>query len=212
MNQAVFLDRDGTLSYDTHYLAAPDRLKLYKSTIPALSLLQSHTFKIIVVTNQSGIARGIFSESTLHSIHQRLTQLLKKNQVRLDDIYFCPHHPDQHCDCRKPKAALFYQAVREHQLNLSASFMIGDSVCDIEAGLTIGCQTILVLTGRGRQTLQIIRRKKALSRLPHFIAPHLLAAAQWIARQKPPVAKATATAPTPFSPSLERQNDIPTTV
>jgi len=203
MNRAVFLDRDGTMSYDAHYLDTPDRLRLYKSTVPALTLLQSHSFKIIMVTNQSGIARGLFSEATLHLIHDRLKNLLHEKSVQLNGIYYCPHHPDEQCRCRKPKTGLFHEAMKNHAISLPGSFMVGDSLCDIEAGHALGCQTILVLTGRGRQTLKAIREMK-IPMPPHFVAPHLFSAAHWIIKKQ--------ALPKRAEPAKRTQSDIQATV
>lgn len=143
-NRAVFVDRDGTMAKDVHYCSCPEDFELFPNTAKAIKLLNEHGFKVIIITNQSGIARGYFTEETLARIHEKMKMELAKEGARIDAIYYCPHHPDDNCDCRKPKPKLAFQAVNSHQVDLKQSFMIGDLPMDIELGRTIGCRTILV--------------------------------------------------------------------
>ncbi len=144
MNRAVFIDRDGTMVRDVHYCSRPEDFELFPNTAEGIRLLNEHNFKVIVVTNQSGIARGYFTEETLADIHQKMRDELAKEGAFVDGIYYCPHHPDDNCDCRKPKPKLVLQAASEHDIDLERSFVVGDLPMDIELGKALGCQTILV--------------------------------------------------------------------
>ncbi len=142
--RAVFLDRDGTMARDVHYCRCPEDLELFPGTAKAVKLLNEHGFKVIVVTNQSGIARGYFTEETLAKIHQKMEDELAKEGAFIDAIYYCPHHPDDGCDCRKPKPKLVLQAAREHNISLEHSFVVGDLQLDAELGRAIACKTVLI--------------------------------------------------------------------
>lgn len=153
-NRAVFLDRDGTLVHPRHYPSTPDELKLYEGIEPSLRLLQGSGFRLVVVTNQSGLARGLFTESDLERMHAHLRDELGRQGVRVDAIYYCPHHVDgvipelsRECDCRKPAPGMLLQAAQDLDLNLQASWFIGDILDDVEAGRRAGCKTILVDLG-----------------------------------------------------------------
>lgn len=155
---AVFLDRDGTLVEEVDYLVDPGQLRLIPGAAAAVRRLNEAGLPVILVTNQSMIARGMASETQLAAVHDRLTALLLAEGARLDRIYYCPHHPDIGqppyrgvCECRKPLPGLLHQAARELSLDLSRSAMIGDSLRDMEAGNAAGCATlILVRTGYGQ--------------------------------------------------------------
>jgi D-glycero-D-manno-heptose 1,7-bisphosphate phosphatase len=185
MNKAVFIDRDGTLNREVDFLSNPEQLQLIEGTVEALQLLKKLEYKLIVITNQSGIARGYFSEEDLQKIHITLQQMLKKNGVELDAIYYCPHHPSegqapyvQTCNCRKPLPGMILAAAEQFQIDLSKSFMIGDKLSDIKTGINAGCRTILVQTGYGRKSLQQLNFANIE---PDWICANLLAAAQCIA-------------------------------
>ena len=143
-NKAVFIDRDGTINVNVEYLDDPEDFKMYPNVAKGIKLLNRSGFKVIVVTNQSGIARGFFSEKTLGRIHQRVRDDLSKKGAFVDAIYYCPHHPNDGCNCRKPNTGLFQQAIRELNIDVKRSFIIGDRMLDIEAGYKIGCKTVLV--------------------------------------------------------------------
>src|SRR5882724_10476415 len=152
-NRAVFLDRDGTIMEDSNYVGDVARVVLIPSAAPALRRLQDAGYKLFIVTNQSGVGRGYFTREDVESIHAHLDEHFGKAGVRLDRYYVCPHHPEENCDCRKPKPKFLLEAAREYGLDLSRCFMIGDRASDIQAGLNAGTKTILVLTGGGRETL-----------------------------------------------------------
>jgi D-glycero-D-manno-heptose 1,7-bisphosphate phosphatase len=147
----VFLDRDGTLTEPRHYPSHPDEIVLQPDIGSPLRALQHAGFALVVVTNQSGLARGLFDIAALDAMHHRLRALLAGHGARLDGIYACPHHPDgtvpryrSICSCRKPSPGMLHQAARDLDLDLSTSWMVGDSACDIEAGYRAGTQTALV--------------------------------------------------------------------
>ena len=154
--KAIFLDRDGTLNVEVHYLADPERFAWIPGSREALRKLQDAGFALIVVTNQSGIAQGLLTEEILASIHARMVEDLEQDGVRLDGIYHCPHHPRLgsapwvgDCDCRKPKPGMLLQAERECDLDWNGSWIVGDSLRDVEAGRALGLPGILVRTGKG---------------------------------------------------------------
>ncbi|WP_367137399.1 MULTISPECIES: D-glycero-alpha-D-manno-heptose-1,7-bisphosphate 7-phosphatase [Streptomyces] len=148
---AVFLDRDGTLTEPRHYPSRPEDLVLQAGIGPPLRALQHAGFALVVVTNQSGLARGLVDEAAVAPMHQRLRDLLAHHRVRLDGIYLCPHHPggtvprfSRVCSCRKPAPGMLHQAAGDLGRDLSSSWMVGDSACDIDAGHRAGTRTALV--------------------------------------------------------------------
>ncbi len=143
-NKAVFIDRDGTMAKDVPYCNRPEDFVLFPDTAKAIRLLNEHGFKVIVITNQSGIGRGYFTEATLAQIHDKMKGELAKEGARIDAIFYCPHHPDDNCDCRKPKPKMILQAVKDFDIDLKRSSVIGDLPADIELGKAVGCKTILV--------------------------------------------------------------------
>lgn len=148
-NKAVFVDRDGTINVDVHYLNDPDKFEMYPGVGEGMKILHDKGFKIIVITNQSGIARGYFTEKQLSDIHERMKQEFQKFAVALDGIYYCPHHPDDRCNCRKPKPGLLIECGKKYNIDFKSSFLVGDKCSDILAGRSVGCKTILVKTGHG---------------------------------------------------------------
>lgn len=184
LKPAVFLDRDGTVILDAHYLSSPKEIEFLPGAIEGIKKLNEAGWRVIIISNQSGVARGIISEDILQTIDKTMHKLLLAQGAHLDGTYYCPHHPEhgvypykEDCDCRKPSPGMLKQAAREHQLDLSRSFMIGDKPSDIEAGENAGTKTILVLTGLGEES------KKKLRKPADFIAPDLLAAADWLLGQ-----------------------------
>lgn len=157
LRPAVFLDRDGTIVEDVDYLTDPDQLRLIPGAAAAIHLLNKRGLAVIVVTNQSAVARGMLTEEVLAGVHRRLSEMLASEGAHLDAIYHCPHLSpggiapyDRDCDCRKPAPGMLRQAAREHGIDLAASTMIGDSLRDLQAGAAAGCKTrILVRTGHG---------------------------------------------------------------
>lgn len=152
--RALFLDRDGTLVYPVHYPTQPEQLRLYEGLGPHLCTLQASGFLIVVITNQSGLARGYFTELQLTAMHTHLREQLLALRVELAGIYFCPHHPEgtivelaKECECRKPAPGLLFAAAADLDIDLSRSWFVGDILDDVEAGRRAGCRTILVDLG-----------------------------------------------------------------
>jgi histidinol-phosphate phosphatase family protein len=141
---AAFLDRDGTIVADKHYLSDPDGLELLPNALEGLRELRELGARLVVVTNQSGVGRGYFPAEAIDRMHERLRQLLVEGGVELDAIYVCPHAPDDGCECRKPGTALFERAAEDLGLDLGTSFVVGDKDADVEAGRRIGATPILV--------------------------------------------------------------------
>ena len=171
-NRAVFLDRDGTIARDVHYCRRPEDFELLPTVPEAIKLLNDSGFKVIVITNQSGIARGYFTEHTLAKIHEKMEDELAKPGAKVDAIYYCPHHPDGGCQCRKPGTALFRQAARDMAIHFSSSYVVGDLPMDIEAGKALGCKTVLVTTGPNAG--------EDIHDPPDYTANSLIKAALWI--------------------------------
>lgn len=142
--KCVFLDRDGTIAFDVPYCSRAEDFHLIPGAAEAIRTLNQHGFLVVLVTNQSGISRGYFTESTLLAIHQRMEQLLSAYGARLDAIYFCPHHPEDGCKCRKPNSGMIDQATEDFAIDLRGSYVIGDAPSDIELAHTIGCKSVLI--------------------------------------------------------------------
>jgi len=145
----VILDRDGTIIMEKNYLSDPAEVELLPGAAAALRRLRTMGFGLLVVTNQSAIARGLLDVPRLDSIHQRMLALLASEGAYVDRICYCPHHPDDGCDCRKPATAIVDRASQQLGFDPAASIVIGDNICDIELGRAIGATTILVRTGYG---------------------------------------------------------------
>jgi len=175
-NRAVFLDRDGTMAADVLYCNCPEDFELFPTTAKAIKLLSEHSYKIIVVTNQSGIARGYFTEETLGRIHQKMLSQLSEEGTQIDGIYYCPHHPDDNCECRKPKPKMVLQAADEHDIDLKRSFVVGDKPQDIQLGRNVGSRTILIPSPPGENEPEPCS--------PDYTAADLYQAALWIIEQK----------------------------
>lgn len=180
-SKAVFLDKDGTLIDDIPFNVDPNRIRLSDGALEALSLLQHLDYRLIVVTNQSGVARGFFPECALIEVENRLRELLASAEVTLTDFYYCPHHPEGkikeyaiECECRKPQPGMLHHAALEHDLDLSVSWLIGDILNDIEAGNRVGCRTVLVNNGHETEWIMSPLRQ------PDFIVSNLLEAAHII--------------------------------
>jgi D-glycero-D-manno-heptose 1,7-bisphosphate phosphatase len=147
----VLLDRDGTLIHERNYLSRIEDIELFPNTLAGLQRLASLNLGLVVVTNQSGIARGYFGWPEVNGIHAHLTRLFADNGVSVAGFYVCPHGPDEVCECRKPEPGLVLQAARELQFDPATAFVIGDKPCDIDLGKRLGATTILVRTGYGEQ-------------------------------------------------------------
>jgi D-glycero-D-manno-heptose 1,7-bisphosphate phosphatase len=171
----VLLDRDGTLNREVEYLARPEQLELLPGVGAALRQLQALGCRLIVVTNQSGIARGYFTPADLDAIHERLRTLLAAENVVLDGLFHCPHSPTDACRCRKPGTALFEQAVAALGEMPTERFMVGDRQSDLQFGRNINARPILLRTGYGAN------QSAATESLADVVCEDLLAASVWIA-------------------------------
>jgi len=178
MTAAVFLDRDGVINENRDdYVKSWEEIRFLPGVFKALARLSLTTFRIVLVSNQSPIGRGILTEEQVEAINGRLVAEIEAHGGRVDGVYYCPHHPDDQCECRKPQPGLLLQAARELDLDLTQSYLIGDAVSDVEAALAAGCSPILVLTGRGQQQRTLLRRQ-GVEHVP--LAPDLSAAVHLI--------------------------------
>lgn len=174
----VFLDRDGTLNEDPGFLKSASELKLLPGVAPALARLKAAGARLVVVTNQSGVARGFLSLKDLEAIHARLEGLLEQSDAPLDAIYFCPHHPDDGCRCRKPATGMVDRAVSELHVDLRKAYLIGDHASDIQLAKAAGVKAILVTSGKvDRNALQLLR---AAGAIPDMVAPSVAEAVEWV--------------------------------
>ena len=174
----VFLDRDGTLNYDPGYLKVAADLKLLPGVGPALARLKGAGARLVVVTNQSGVGRGILTLKDLEAIHARLEGLLEQEDAALDAIYFCPHHPDDGCHCRKPEVGMVERAVSELHLDLRRSYLIGDHARDIQLAHRVGAKAVLITTELvDTQALDALRAAEAM---PDAVAKSMAEAVDWI--------------------------------
>jgi heptosyltransferase-2 len=174
----VFLDRDGTLNYDPGYLKIAADLKLLAGVGPALARLKGAGAKLVVVTNQSGVGRGIVTLKDLEAIHARLQGILEQEDAALDAIYFCPHHPDDGCRCRKPNVGMVERAVSELQLDLRRSYLIGDHARDIQLAHKVGAKAILITATQ--VDAQSMDRLKVEQAMPDAVAKSMTEAVDWI--------------------------------
>ena len=174
---AAFLDRDGTIIRETGYLSDPDAVELLSVVGPALRSLAEAGYPLVVVSNQSGIARGMYSAARAHAVMARLRERLREHGVELDAVYFCPHRPEDGCPCRKPRTGLFERAAEDLGLSLADSVTIGDKAIDVAAGRAAGGGGILVRTGYGREEEE---KLTTVGPRPDAVCDDLPAAAEWI--------------------------------
>ncbi|MCI0426762.1 MAG: lipopolysaccharide heptosyltransferase II [Nitrospiraceae bacterium] len=174
----VFLDRDGTLNYDPGYLKVAAKLKLLAGVGPALARLKRAGARLVVVTNQSGVGRGIVTLKDLEAIHARLQGLLEQEDAALEAIYFCPHHPDDGCRCRKPNVGMVERAVSELQLDLRRSYLIGDHARDIQLAHRVGAKAILLTPAL--VDAQALARLKVEQAMPDAVTKSMAEAVDWI--------------------------------
>lgn len=178
--RAVFLDRDGTIIEEKNYLHREQDVELVKGAADALKKLKQAGFLVFIVTNQAGVGRGYYTEGDVQRVHRFLLGLLSKDGALVDGIYFCPHHPDDHCNCRKPLPKFLFDAAAQFHIRLADSFMIGDRVTDLEAGRRAGSRSILVRTGYGETEIQ----KAGANLSADHVAKDLPAAVAWVLKQK----------------------------
>ncbi|MGE4293178.1 MAG: D-glycero-alpha-D-manno-heptose-1,7-bisphosphate 7-phosphatase [Desulfovibrio sp.] len=175
MGALILLDRDGTIIKDKDYLSDPNKVELLPGAAQGLLRLKRLGCKLAVVSNQSGVGRGFFTLEDVRRCNERMAELLADEGVGLDAVYFCPHGPDQACDCRKPAPGMGIRACEELGLSPKQTFVIGDKPCDVDLGKRLGARSVLVSTGYGADSLNACR--------PDFAAGDLLEAAEWIGVQ-----------------------------
>lgn len=175
----VMLDRDGTIIVERHYLSRPDQVELLPGSASGLRAMRNMGCGLLVLTNQSGIGRGYFDMEALKKVNGRMAELLAAEGVELDGIYFCPHTPEQGCECRKPAIGLALQAAADHGFDLATGFVVGDKRCDVDLGRNIGARSILVRTGYGNEEAR--RPDLKVDRICHDLAD----AASFIAECSP---------------------------
>lgn len=182
MKPACFLDRDGVIVDDVNYLSDPSQLKLIDGAAAAIAKLNQAGVPAIVITNQSGVARGMFTEERVAEIHRALDDMLEPSGARIDAYYVCPHHPTEGtgdyvrtCGCRKPEPGMLLQAAKEHGIELEASFLIGDMQSDMEAASRAGCTGIWLQAESDSSTAEIITARDLAAAIEHCL-PLLLKA------------------------------------
>ncbi len=187
MNKAVFLDRDGTVNEEVGYLSDLKQLRLIPGAGAAIGKLNQAGWKVVLVTNQSGVARGYFTESFVHEVHALLEQMLRREGAKLDGIYYCPHHPTAgktpytaECDCRKPGTGMIDRAVQDLAIDVEKSYVVGDKWSDMELGQRAGARTILVRSGFA-QDAEGNARPGHLAE-PDYTAHTITEAVEWILR------------------------------
>jgi D-glycero-D-manno-heptose 1,7-bisphosphate phosphatase len=184
--RAVFLDRDGTMLEEAGYLDRLERLVFFPYTVDAVRLLNRAGFAVVVVTNQAGVARGLFDESFVEDAHRHMTERLGAGGARVDGYYYCPHHPEgsvlrfrQQCDCRKPLPGMVRRASADLGIDPATSFIVGDRWHDLETGQAAGARGILVRTGYGRSVESV----PPPGIVPVAVADNLIEAVSWILRE-----------------------------
>jgi len=183
MERAVFLDRDGTINEEMGYVNHLDRFVLLPGAVAAIRSINASGLKAVVVTNQSGAARGYFPVAFIDQVHEKMRRLFSEEGAFLDGIYICSHgppsaDPEAGCDCRKPRPGLLLQAARDLNLDLSGSYVVGDRFQDVEMAREAGARAVLVLTGYGRGELQFVGPASPVK--PDFVAADLPQAVEWI--------------------------------
>lgn len=177
MNKAIFLDRDGTVNADSGYVHKIEDFAFLPGAVEGLKLLKKKGFKLFFITNQSGIGRGYYKEEDFHKFNNHVLNELKKVGIKIEKTHFCPHHPDEICECRKPNPKIIKDVAKEFDIDLEKSFVVGDHPSDIELGKNAKVKTAYVLTGHGDKHMEKLKEK------PDFIADNLLKAAEWIVNE-----------------------------
>ena len=190
-NAAVFLDRDGTINEEVGYLGSLDKFKIIPCAYEAIRLINGSGMKAVVISNQAGVAKGLFTEDFVKIINEHLQAALRQNGAYIDSFYYCPHHPTegtepyrQVCNCRKPAPGMLLQAAQDLNIDLTKSYLVGDRFNDMEAAKNVGAKGILVKTGFGQGLLQDDGPDRATPQnKPDFIAADILGAVKWILSQ-----------------------------
>lgn len=180
---AIFVDRDGTLNELVGYLNDIDAFELFPWSHEAIRLINRSGYLAVVVTNQSGVARGIYSEELVRAVHSRMKETLESADARLDGIYYCPHDGSGECDCRKPKPGMLERAEKDLDIDMSRSWVIGDSYSDLELAWNVGARAALVMTGYGRGNYE--HHRDSWNRQPDIVAPNLFSAVVEIVWETP---------------------------
>lgn len=183
--RAIFMDRDGTVLDEVGYVNHVNRVRMLPRSPEAIRRANDAGFQVVVVTNQAGVARGYFPESLVTEVNDLLRVLLNDHGARVDAIYYCPHHPSvgdapyrKECTCRKPFPGMLLRAADEMGINLAASYIVGDTIKDVEAGHNVGATTVLLRTGYGKGELEL--KSAGWKRQPDHVAEDLLDAVEWI--------------------------------
>ena len=182
MRPAVFVDRDGTIADEVGYLNHASRFRMFPFVAAAIKRLNEAGLPVIVVTNQSGVGRGYFPESLVHTVNELMTQQVAEAGARLDAIYYCPHISAENCNCRKPKTGMLDRAARELELDLQRSFVVGDRFGDMQLARNARARSVLVRTGYGEGELAWHAASWPVQ--PDFVAADLSEATDWILRQQ----------------------------
>ena len=180
MRPYVLLDRDGTIIVDKHYLSDPDGVELLPGAAEGMRVLLEAGCGLAVLTNQSGIGRGYYDEAAMHAVNERMLELLRERGVEVDGVFFCPHGPEDGCDCRKPLPGLAERARAELGFDSAASFVVGDKPCDVDLGRAVGAGTVLVRTGKGAKHAVAIAAGAVGACRPDHVADDLRDAAAFI--------------------------------
>ncbi len=177
----VVLDRDGVINYDSpNFIKSPEEWKPIPGSLEAIAALSQAGFRVVLATNQSGLGRGLFDMATLNAIHEKMHRMLANAGGRIEALFYCPHSADSDCECRKPKPGLLSEIAQRFNLDLTGVFNVGDSLRDLQCAAQMGCQPVLVLTGKGQQT-------QAAGHLPPntLIFPDLAQAAKYFIANAP---------------------------
>jgi D,D-heptose 1,7-bisphosphate phosphatase len=181
INNAVFFDRDGTINIDPGYIGNPDSVQLYNGVAEGIFQLKKAGFKIIVVSNQSGIARGLITKEDVEAVNQKINELLNKANTQIDAFYYCPYHPEfntkEECECRKPSPKMIFDAAKDWNINLARSYLVGDSSTDIECGTNAGIKTVLIKTTFSDEEISRLNKN---GNIPTFIAENFSGACNFI--------------------------------
>jgi D,D-heptose 1,7-bisphosphate phosphatase len=191
-NIAVFLDRDGTINEEVGYLDSLDKFKIIPCAYEAIRLINESGMKVVVISNQAGVARGLFTEDFVKITHEHLLAALRQKKAHIDNFYYCPHHPTegikiyrQNCNCRKPAPGMLLQAAQDLNIDLTKSYLVGDRFRDMEAAKKVGVKGVLVKTGYGQKLLQDDGPDEATEEgKPDFIAADILEAVKWILKDR----------------------------
>ncbi|HOX15273.1 MAG TPA: HAD family hydrolase [Smithellaceae bacterium] len=191
-NSAIFLDRDGTINDEVGYLDSADKLRIIPAAFKAVRLINSSGMKAVVITNQAGVAKGLFTEEFVREINEQIQSALLAQGALIDRFYFCPHHPTEGndpyrliCDCRKPEPGLLLQAAVDLNIDLARSYFIGDRLRDVETAHRVCAKGVLVMTGYGQDLMQKSGPDQANElNQPDYIAQDILEAVHWILKDR----------------------------